>query len=616
MTERSLSSIDTLLEEARESLTQGATSDGVLRAIETALDQAQQSKSAEAIAKCLLYKANHYMIAGEYARSLELCEEGLNHVRGTGSHLEADLYVMMSRQTLANDVQRALAFTAKAMSISAAIFGTARPNVMIHHAKALGESGELAAAIQLLRQAEALFDVDNDLQGQVTALAALCVQMINTRQYAVAVEYAAELIGLAEQAGRPMAKVNAFKFLAMALGGTGHVSEALRVGHEALSLAEREFPGTIVGDCNGVLGDIYQQLNDLRSALVCYSRALRVYRETGHQNGIAMCLLHMGETYAQADEQDQAERLLAKASQVATEIGNTVIVRRTAYARAGLYVRVGDRDRAEEVLESVSGDLDHLDLQTPERDIVDAALLAFRSIAGSTKKQDLPDPDEIDLETDTPVPLPSTGLATPPQAGIHVTMLGSFVVYRHGSEITMEEWKRKKARDVFKYLAAQHRRSVSVDEIVLHVWGEDMEVERCLPTLQNAISAIRSALEPNLKPRQPSSYLHFRDGSYLLDLGDRSSIDAERFQAMATEALSGDASISRLAPLQLAAAAYSGDFLPDDRLADGTDHPRGTLKDLAAEVHHALAATYFELGNDAAARQALQQAVSLEDDGE
>jgi len=615
MAKRAPSNIDHLLQDARAAFTRGSTSEEILQTIDAALAEAHRSGTPESVAKCLLYKANHYMIAGDYARSVTLCEEGLERVRGAGLHLEADLLVMMSRQTLANDVQRALELTTQAMEISAAVYGVAHPNVMIHHAKALGESGDLSGAMALLRKADAHFEIDDDHQGRVTTLAALCVQMINARQYAATVEYATELIWLAEQADRPMAKVNAFKFLAMALGRTGHLSEAFEVGQRALDLAEREFPGTIVGDCNGVLGDIYLELNDLRSALVCYSRALRVYRETGHLNGVSMCLLYMGETYARADEMEQAERLLTKASQLASEIGNTVIARRTAYARAGLYVRVGDRDQAEQILESVSGDLEHLDLQTPEPDVVDAALLAFRSISGSTTRLSLPVPDELDLESTAPPPSTPASSTHPSEPGIRVTLLGAFAVHRQGREISMEEWKRKKARDVFKFLAARHRKSVSVDEIVAQVWGEDVDAERCLPTLQNAVSAIRTALEPGLKPRQPSAFLQFRDGSYLLDLGT-GSIDHERFVDLARTALRSTDAPDRIALLEGAAQAYSGEFLPDDRFEAWTDHLRGSLKDLAADVFHALAAAYFEAGNEPAGRHAVQAAVRLEDDGD
>ena len=71
------SSIDALLAEGRTSLTRGSTSDATLHQIDAALAEARGIGSLEVVAKCLLYKANHFMIAGDYSRSVALCEEGL-----------------------------------------------------------------------------------------------------------------------------------------------------------------------------------------------------------------------------------------------------------------------------------------------------------------------------------------------------------------------------------------------------------------------------------------------------------------------------------------------------------------------------------------------------------
>jgi two-component SAPR family response regulator len=176
----------------------------------------------------------------------------------------------------------------------------------------------------------------------------------------------------------------------------------------------------------------------------------------------------------------------------------------------------------------------------------------------------------------------------------------------------MEEWKRKKARDVFKYLVTRHRRSVNVDEIVMHVWGEDVDVERCLPTLQNAVSSIRTALEPGLKPRQNSRYILFRDGSYTLDLGPDAVVDLHDYTATATAALSITDPQLRLDALSAIADAYTGDFLPDDTYDDWTDFTRITTRELAIEVLNQLAAVQFSLDMGSAARITMQRLAALD----
>jgi DNA-binding SARP family transcriptional activator len=248
-------------------------------------------------------------------------------------------------------------------------------------------------------------------------------------------------------------------------------------------------------------------------------------------------------------------------------------------------------------------------------DAVDRAVDVFRRIAGSTLTQPLPILDEIDVSI---APLPPKNITEIIESSerhnhqITVTTLGSFRVERGGAEITMEEWKRKKARDVFKFLVTRHRRSVSVDELVLHVWGEDVDVERCLPTLQNAVSATRTALEPGLKPRQNSRYILFRDGSYTLDLGPDAIVDLHEFTARATAALSVVDPHQRLEALSVVADAYTGDFLPDDTYDDWTDFTRITTRELAIEVLNQLAAVQFALDMGGAARITMQRLAALD----
>jgi len=483
------------------------------------------------------------------------------------------------------------------MALSKHVNGHPSPSVMLRHAEAIGAKGDVEGSIALLRQAEALFELDDDASGRILVLLRLCVQLINTHQYPLVIEYATEVIGLADALDRRMAKVNAFKFLAMALNGIGKPAEAYEVGKRALDLAEAHYPGHLVGDCSGVLGDVYLKLNDLPTALNCFARALSVYRETGHRNGQALCLIRMAEVYGTAGQLDLAERLLAEADELCEAIGNAVLKRSVAFVRAGLYMRQHNASDRSSI------------------DAVDRAVDVFRRIAGSTLTQPLPILDEIDVSI---APLPpkrineiSESIETPIHQ-ITVTTLGSFRVERGGAEITMEEWKRKKARDVFKFLVTRHRRSVSVDELVLHVWGEDVDVERCLPTLQNAVSAIRTALEPGLKPRQYSRYIQFRDGSYTLDLGPDAIVDLHDFTARATAALSVVDPQMRLDALSVVADVYTGDFLPDDTYDDWTDFTRITTRELAIEVLNQLAAVQFALDMGGAARITMQRLAALD----
>lgn len=597
MTHNERRHIDDVLNRATQMHGKGETTSELGDELASLLAACQRSTDAQATANVHYAMATHHMIRTQLDDAIHHCEAGLQLVGGMQSPLEVELLVLLSRQYIANNVIKAREITTHAMALSRQINGRVTPAVLLRHAEAVGANGDVEGSIDLLRRAEEMYELDGDESGRVIVLLRLCVQLVNNRQFPLVIEYATEVIGLADALGKRMAKVNAFKFLAMALTGIGKAAEAYEVGKRALDLAEKHYPGHLVGDCSGVLGDVYLKLNDLPTALNCFARALTIYRETGHRNGQALCLIRMGEVYGTAGQLELAERLLVEADELCDEIGNTVFKRSVAFVRAGLYMR------------------QHSESGGSSMDAVDKAVDIFRRIAASTITLPLPIIDEIDVGT---MPSPLQPINTmPPQEGsvavpFKVTMLGSFRVERGGAEITMEEWKRKKARDVFKFLITRHRRSVSVDEIVMHVWGEDVDVERCLPTLQNAVSAIRTALEPGLKPRQNSRFIQFRDGSYTLDLGPDAVVDLHDYTSAATTALSVVDPHQRLDVLGRVADAYTGDFLPDDTYDDWTDFTRITTRELAIEVLNQLAATQFALDMGGAARITMQRLAALD----
>jgi DNA-binding SARP family transcriptional activator len=586
-----------VLDRAKQLHGKGETTPELGAELAAALRMSHAAEELPITARVHYALATHEMICLRLNAAIQHCEAGLVLVGGTHTQIEVDLLVLLSRQYIANDVIKAREITTNAMALSKNVNGSVSPSVMLRHAEAIGANGDVDGSIALLRQAEALFELDGDVPGRILVLLRLCVQLVNNKQFSLVIEYATEVIGLADALDRRMAKVNAFKFLAMALNGIGKPAEAYEVGKRALDLAEAHYPGHLVGDCSGVLGDVYLKLNDLPTALNCFARALSVYRESGHRNGQALCLIRLAEVYGSAGQVELSERLLTEAEELCDTIGNAVLKRSATFVRAGLYMRQHNAsDRA-------------------SIDAVDRAVDVFRRIAGSSSTQPLPILDDIDFNI---APLPPRELTPIPTTSneqnvhIKVTTLGSFRVERGGAEITMEEWRRKKARDVFKYLVTRHRRSVSVDEIVMYVWGEDVDVERCLPTLQNAVSAIRTALEPELKPRQNSRYILFRDGSYLLDLGPDAIVDLHDYTAMATAALSVVDPQQRLEALRVAADSYTGDFLPGDTYDDWTDFTRITTRELAIEVLNQLAAVQFSMDMGSAARITMQRLAALD----
>ena len=608
----------TVLQNIFADLTRGVTSDSALQEIKKYRDQMHAEGNEMEEARAILAMSVHFMVSNNNPMSMDLAQQGLQLVEGTRTDLEVDLHVMLCRVSLANDVNAAIAHIQKAHGMSVELHGKARPNVSLRYGEALAAAGDAKRALAFMREAELTYELEQNNYGRSTTLRRMCSLLLGTGHNLAVIEYANEAIAISQGLGSPLAEINAFKFLAMALTKVGQLSEAFEVARKALDLSEQRSRDHMVADCTGVLGDVYRALNDLPNALKLYARALSMYKEFGFKNGEAYALNAMAEIYAKADRYKEAEKLFDQADQLAEAISNRTIHRSVAIGRAGMYARMGRNDEADKILESVSLDLESLTAERPSGQVVEEAVRTFRRVIAGRAETELPGLDSLDDEVSIdalPTPKSVEDQVDDVSAkGLQVQLLGSFKVYRDGEEISRNEWKRKKARDVFKFLASRHGTAVSTDEIVLHLWGEDVPTESCLPTLQNSVSTIRTALEPDLKPRQPSSFLAFRDNAYTLDLGKHGTVDVFEFRGLVERAYEESDLQKRRTLLKQATQLYTGDLLPEDRFEPWTDYLRESLRETAVDAFDTLASLYLEQGETAAAQAATQRARELDDD--
>ncbi|MFN8360511.1 MAG: tetratricopeptide repeat protein [Candidatus Kapaibacterium sp.] len=162
---------------------------------------------------------------------------------------------------------------------------------------------------------------------------------------------------------------------------------------------------------------------------------------------------------------------------------------------------------------------------------------------------------------------------------ISVFTLGGFRLVINGREIDRNDWKnRKKARDIFKYLLLNHRKSVPFDTLIDVLW-EDAGARDLLPSLWNAASVIRKILQPELPAQTQSQYLLVQDNCYTLNLGEICFIDFVEFQSLIASADSVDEHERKIPYFEKAIALYQGDFLKEDQLAEWTTFEREKMKE-------------------------------------
>jgi DNA-binding SARP family transcriptional activator len=166
---------------------------------------------------------------------------------------------------------------------------------------------------------------------------------------------------------------------------------------------------------------------------------------------------------------------------------------------------------------------------------------------------------------------------------LRLSVLGPFKAERDGTVIPDSAWQRPKARALVKLLAVQPGHRLHGEEILDLLWP-DLSPQSALGSLRKATTLARQALEPDLPPRAPSSFLHVTDGVLSLD-SVTVRVDADWFQARAEAALaSTDEALYREA-----LALYTDDLLPEDRYEDWTGNRRDALANLYLQILLALA---------------------------
>jgi len=141
-------------------------------------------------------------------------------------------------------------------------------------------------------------------------------------------------------------------------------------------------------------------------------------------------------------------------------------------------------------------------------------------------------------------------------------------------------WLEQRAGQLLKYLVAERRRAVAVDEIGESIWpGADYAVGA---NVRYYVHALRRRLEPQRAAREPSVLILARSGTYRLSL-EEVEVDADLFEAHLSVGLAAARADPQRAAeeLERGLALYHGDFMADLPYAEWAMHERHRLHDLA-----------------------------------
>lgn len=493
-----------------------------------------------------------------------------------------------------------------------------RFNFEDHTAKALSNLGELyfrlsdfTTSLHYSTEGLAVAERCGDQAAESSILANISSVYFHLGNYTGALDYTMRSIALAEHIGRKRLLPSLFNYACCIYGKMHNDSLALSYAMRALEIySSLEDP---VGEAYTLhnIASIFEQNGDLHTALEYARKSYHLCHTSSVKDAeaetlllIAIChekLGHYSEalTYANQafdiavtiDSHALLQSTLRQLVSISTHLGDTVST--TRYTRqlndtTKIIAKTEQRRNAEKILLEAQ-------IQRTRQQAVQLLNSAKTSLTDDflTKTHSLKQQGFVLTTVIPPEPVKKSRTAD-----IRVQTFGHFSVHIGNRELTSDDWQRKKARDIFKILLMNHRKSVSADELIDILWL-DAAGKNLIPTLWNCVSYIRKALEPAIKPRQPSAYIKIVGKNYMLNLGTGAEIDFLTFRELVSKAPKQSTLEAQIRMYEQAIALYTGDFLKEDSLEDWSSFERESLKELYLNTVTTVGNYYLSQGNTA-----------------
>ncbi len=195
--------------------------------------------------------------------------------------------------------------------------------------------------------------------------------------------------------------------------------------------------------------------------------------------------------------------------------------------------------------------------------------------------------------------------------GVQIRMFGAFELVVNGQQITLDQWKSKKALTLLKYLAARAGEKIPSDVLVDLLWP-DADLESAGPSLHTAVYNARRVIEPERNRKGRESRIRSSNGLYWYSMQEPDALDVKEFDASvaaskAQRSIDPEASLTEaLCALEL----YRGDFLSEFLYEDWTAALRETYREMYLETVAAAANILKEKKDHKGAVALLKAAIS------
>lgn len=346
--------------------------------------------------------------------------------------------------------------------------------------------------------------------------------------------------------------------------------EALRYGYEALAFSKEHGFGINEGYAYLIIGEVFLSLKDFEEAYQYLNLSYQRFSELQVLAGLPAVQRSRLYNALITVHKHREENTLAHS--YGNELQILEAEQHVSNEQTSILIRSFEQKRTEEKLRS----------------------LGVRSVV-------IPQNDKVKTQT----------IINKEQTTIKVQILGRFRLIVHEKEIQPEQWKRKRNRDIFKYLILHYGQTIPIEKIIDVFWEYDAPANAA-NIIWNAASVIRTILEPDLPKGANSSFLKAADRSYTLYFGDKGTVDASAFLELIRKNEKTTNNKEKIALLEKAITIYEGDLLPEDIYEEWTEEKREELKSSYIQACLECSRTYAQEGNFTASARYAKKVISAD----
>ncbi len=286
--------------------------------------QALKIATAEEIQAAIHRKlGNVYMTIGDYERSLEICDKGLDKI--SSEYPEAVKLNRVKGRTYMRkgDYDKAMELLKSALG-SAKNLGDNEETAEVGHNLGTVEwyRGKNEKALEYLEEALNIRKGIGDKRGQARSATNIGIVYGQKGDFKRSLEYFEQALNSFEKIGDKLNLASVYINMGMAYFKLGRLDESKKFFNNSLELFERVGDKGSTATALNNLGLVLQDMGELTRSQDHHERSLNIRRKIGDKQGVAMSLYNLGKVYMENKNYEFASEKLQEAYDICKEIGN------------------------------------------------------------------------------------------------------------------------------------------------------------------------------------------------------------------------------------------------------------------------------------------------------